>query len=479
VRVLLAGSTGYIGGRLVPLLLEQGHQVRCLARNPGKLDASEWRDSVEVLQGDVLDIGSLRSAAKGCDSAVYLVHSLEAPGGVAETDRAGAANFRDAADEAGIKRIVYLSGLGTSKHLASRHEAGAVLASGKTPVTEVRAGVVIGSGSLSFEMLRYLTEVLPVMTTPRWVRTLCQPIAVRDILEILGQAVSEDSTESHVIEAGGPDILTYQKMMQVYAEEAGLRKRLIVPVPVLSPGLSSLWVGLVTPLPPRTARALISGLCTEVVVSGRPAAEVFPHRQTPYREAVSRALVRTAAGPETRWSDAGPGPAQPTQGDPRWSGGAVYEDVRVVPTDASPAQVYWAFSRIGGDVGYYSFNWAWAIRGLMDQVVGGVGLRRGRRHPEDLHEGEAVDFWRVDRIESERLLRLHAEMKLPGEAWLEWQIQPTEQGSDLIQRARFRPRGILGRLYWYSLWPFHRVIFPRMVCRIAATAEERGYSCAS
>jgi uncharacterized protein YbjT (DUF2867 family) len=481
VRILLTGATGYIGGRLVPILLERGHDLRCLARRPERLEARPWRDRVEVAAGDVLDPDSLDAALEGCDAAVYLVHSMARGKDFEEQDRAAATTFGDAAGRARLRRLVYLGGLGPegeehlSPHLKSRHEVGRLLAGGPVPTTEIRAAVIIGSGSLSFEMLRYLTEVLPIMTTPRWVRTRCQPISVRDVLTLLAEAVEDTSTEDRILEAGGPDVLTYTEMMQIYAEEAGLRRRIIIPVPVLSPGLSSLWVGLVTPLPPSIARPLVESLRHEAVVRSAPA--VLPAEPTPYREAVRRALDREPGELDTRKSDTGWTPSHPVPGDPDWSGGTEYLDRRVVPTDAEPRHLYWACTRIGGSVGYYGMNWAWRLRGLLDQLVGGVGLRRGRRDPEDLRIGEAVDFWRVETVVPDRMLRLHAEMRLPGEAWLEWEIVPTTEGSDLVQTARFRPRGLFGRLYWFLMAPFHSLIFPRMAARMAAAAEERGYSC--
>jgi uncharacterized protein YbjT (DUF2867 family) len=482
MRIRVTGATGYIGGRLVPRLLKAGHEVVCVARRPEKLDDLPWSDQVTVVQGDVLDAIRIKEIAAGCDAGYYLVHSMAAGKGFANADQQGAANFRAAADAASMRRIVYLGGMGPdddslSPHLASRHEVGKVLANGATPVTELRAAVIIGSGSMSFEMLRYLTEVLPVMTTPRWVRTRCQPTAVSDILDLLVRAVDDEDPASKVLEVGGPDVLSYQDMMQIYAEEAGLRRRVIIPVPLLSPRLSSLWVGLVTPLPPSVARPLVESLRHEVVVVDRDAADVFPFERTPYRQAVRDALASLPGGSETRWSDAESSPAHPVPGDPEWSGGTVFEDRRLVPTDALPHHMFWACTRIGGDVGYYGMTWAWRLRGFLDQLVGGVGLRRGRRHPEQLRTGEAVDFWRVDQIVPDQMLRLHAEMRLPGEAWLEWRIIPTGEGADLVQTARFQPRGLLGRVYWFAMVPFHSVIFPRMAAKMAATAEERGYAC--
>jgi uncharacterized protein YbjT (DUF2867 family) len=476
---LVTGATGYVGGRLVPRLLEAGHRVRCLTRDPSKLELDPWRAQVDVVRGDVLDPESLKTALQGCDYAYYLVHSMGHAADFGDTDRIGAENFRVAADGAGLRRIVYLGGLGQaedealSKHLESRHEVGRVLAAGSTPVTEVRAAVIIGSGSVSFEMLRYLTEVLPIMTTPKWVRTRCQPIAIRDVLEIL-TGVLDDEPVDRVLEVGGPEVLTYEEMMQIYAEEAGLRKRIIVPVPVLSPGLSSRWIGLVTPLPVGVARPLVDSLRNEVIVTDDSLAQVLDHHPMGYREAVQRALERTTHFEvETRWSDAATSPAAPGPTDPSWSGGARFQDQRIARSAGSPHDVFWAFSRIGGDVGYYGFGWAWRLRGLLDSLVGGAGLRRGRRHPEDLRPGEALDFWRVRHVEPDRSLLLEAEMKLPGDAWLEWRAEPEGDGTRLTQTATFVPRGLFGRLYWFVLVPFHTFIFGAMARRIAAAAARR------
>jgi len=396
-----------------------------------------------------------------------------------EADRVGAANFAQAAKANSLRRIIYLGGLGEddselSAHLASRHEVGQVLAAGATPVSEVRAAVIIGSGSVSFEMLRYLTDVLPAMTTPRWVRSMCQPIAIRDVLTVLVGILDRPGDTDEIIEIGGPDVLSYQGMMQTYAQVAGLRKRLIVPVPILSPGLSSLWVGLVTPLPSGVARPLVSSLKHDVVVRNGSKISEFVESPIPFAQAVELALARYQNGEvETRWTDAESSPALPIPSDPNWAGGSVLVNRQTISTEAAPEDVFWAVSRIGGQVGYYTFNWAWAVRGWFDTILGGIGLRRGRRHPEILHEGESVDFWRVSVVDPPRRLLLRAEMKLPGEAFLEWVINQDGVETTLIQTAYFAPRGLFGRMYWYTLVPFHAAIFGPMARKITAAAASR------
>lgn len=462
----------------MPRLLDAGHEVRCLVRNPDKLAGDPWRHDVEVIRADVLSPDGLIEATQGVDVAFYLIHSMDdGVGDFSDRDRCAATNFRDAAGEAGLERIVYLGGLGDSEdlspHLSSRQDVGRVLADGPTPVTELRAGVIIGSGSVSFEMLRYLTEVLPAMLTPKWVRTRCQPIAVADVLEVLSAAIDDESPADRIYEIGGPDQMTYEDLTRVYAEVAGLRRRWIIPVPVLSPKLSSHWVGLVTPLP-TGVEPLVESLRNEVTVSDNSYAEAKASPLIPYREAVAKALQRWGeAAIPTRWSDSDvpDSPVHPVPSDPDWAGGTTLTDVQVVRTTAKAADVFWAFTRIGGEVGYYTMNWAWSLRGLIDALVGGVGLRRGRRHPQEINPGEALDFWRVVEVTPDKSMQLYAQMKLPGEAWLSFDVVPTHRGSTLRQTAIFLPRGLTGRLYWYVLFRFHLAIFGRMARRLARAAE--------
>ncbi len=480
--VLVAGATGYVGGRLVPELLSAGHSVRCVVRDPNKLDDAFWRDRVEVVRGDVTDRASVDAALVGIDVVYYLVHSMGASGEFEQLDRTAAGIVADAASAAGTGRIVYLGGLGRdddphlSRHLGSRHEVGRVLAAGSTPVTELRAAVIIGSGSASFEMLRYLVEVLPMMVTPKWVNSRCQPIAIRDVLGALVAAIDDDVEAHHVVQIGGPDVLTYRQMMDAYAEVAGLPRRIIVPVPLLTPRLSSLWISLVTPLPSDLARPLVDSLVMDVVVD-RPPPPPFPDPADaiPFRDAVATAIERSATlQVVTRWSDAalpGQSPADPMPTDAEWSGGSVLVDEQTAVADAPPSAVFRTVSGIGGERGWYVTRLLWEARGWIDKLVGGVGMRRGRRHPDDLWVGDAVDFWRAEAVEPDRLVRLRAEMRLPGEAWIEWRIEPEGDGSRLTQRAIFVPKGLWGRAYWYSLLPFHSIIFGRLACRLAAAAE--------
>ena len=479
--VLVTGATGYIGGRLVPELLDAGHEVRCLVRSPAKLADVAWRERVSVVQGEIGDADALAEAMRGADIAYYLVHSMGGDADFAATDRRHAETFAAAAARTeGLGRIVYLGGLGRdgddlSHHLASRHEVGRILAIGPVPVTELRAAVIIGSGSASFEMLRNLVEVLPAMVTPRWVDTRVQPIAIRDVLHALVASLDHPDAAGQVIEVGGPDVLTYREMMHTYADVAGLRRRIIVPVPVLSPSLSSRWVGLVTPLPGDLARPLVESLVNEVVVT-QPSVDLFGDRApVSFRTALELALRRIEdVDVRTRWSDAefpGRTPADPLPSDPGWSGGTVLSDVQTTTVDAPAEAVFGAAAGIGGERGWYVADALWSLRGIADKAVGGPGMRRGRRDPDRLRVGDALDFWRVEAHTPPSLLRLHAEMRLPGEAWLEWSLDEQDGMTTLTQRAIFVPRGLFGRLYWYAVAPFHVLIFKRLAEQIAVRGK--------
>ena len=488
MKVGVIGATGYVGGRLVPELVAAGHRVRCLARKPSRLDGVRWRDQVEVRAADVFDGPSLEAGFEDLDSVYYLVHAMGHARDFEQADRVGAEHARTAAERAGVGRLIYLGGLGRdgadglSDHLASRHEVGRILSSGSVPVTELRAAVIIGSGSASFEMLRHLVDVLPIMVCPRWVtKTKCQPIAITDVLGHLVAALESGDAADRIIEIGGPDVLTYQEMMQRYAKIAGLRRRLILPVPLLTPRLSSHWVNLVTPLPIGLARPLVDSLCNDVVVGAneRGPEQVREHPPVPFDEAVRNALSRVKdLDVSTSWMDsASTGTsATPMPQDPSWAGGTVFEDVRTRWSAASPQEVFATLSEIGGRRGWYFANGLWAARGWVDKLLGGVGMRRGRRHPGELRVGDALDFFRVEAYEPTRLLRLRAEMKLPGEAWLEWHVFTEEDGrggTTLQQRARFHPRGIAGRLYWWALLLPHSVIWRQLIKRLAAAAAAR------
>ncbi len=483
---LVTGATGYIGGRLVPELLAEGHRVRCIARSPAKLRDHPWADSVEAVQGDVTDAESLGAAMRGIDVAYYLVHALGTGRDFEETDRRAARTFGEQARAAGVSRVVYLGGLTPrgvppeqlSPHLRSRAEVGRILLDSGVPTTVLQAAVIIGSGSASFEMLRYLTERLPVMVTPSWVRTRIQPIAVRDVLRYLVGSARMPDEVNRTFDIGGPDILTYRDMMYGYARIAGLPRRIIVPVPVLTPTLSSHWVGLVTPVPASIARPLAESLRHEVVCHEHDIARYVPDppgRPAGFGAAVSLALRRVQdAQVTTRWSSASyPGaPSDPLPTDPDWAGGSLYSDRREREVDASPAALWRVIEGIGGENGWYSFPVAWAVRGWLDRLVGGAGLRRGRRDAERLRAGDSLDFWRVEEIEPGRLLRLRAEMRLPGLAWLEMRVDTGDDGRTRYrQRALFHPRGLVGHLYWWSVSPFHAVVFGGMARNIAEAAR--------
>jgi uncharacterized protein YbjT (DUF2867 family) len=480
LRCLVTGASGYIGGRLVPELLDVGYRVRCMARDPGKLSDRLWSGDVEIAAADALDGAGVRRALESVDVAYYLIHSLGTGASFEQRDRDAAAIFAEAAMSAGVTRVVYLGGIvsgdgsGLSPHLRSRAEVGDILLGSGVPAAALQAAVIIGSGSASFEMLRYLTERLPVMVTPKWVETRIQPIAVHDVLRYLVGCAGINRR----FDIGGPDVLTYAEMMRRYSEVAGLRPRVLVPVPLLTPRLSSLWVGLVTPVPAGLARPLVESLRNEVVCSEHDIASYVPDPPEgllPVDRAIALALRHTREGAvSTRWSSAAtPGaPSDPLPSDPSWAGGSLYVDARISAVRASPAALWRVIEGIGGETGWYSFPAAWAVRGLLDRLAGGVGLRRGRRDPRHLLAGDALDFWRVEAITPGSLLRLRAEMKLPGLAWLEMAVGRDHDGmTTYSQRAIFQPRGLAGHAYWRSISPFHGAVFGGMLRNITAAAE--------
>jgi uncharacterized protein YbjT (DUF2867 family) len=471
--ILLTGATGYVGGRLRLALEAAGRPLRCMARRPDHL-----RDRVgpatEVIAGDVHEPASLGPALRGVDTAYYLIHSMANAGDYAARDREGAEAFAAAARDAGMRRIVYLGGLGRgdrlSPHLASRQEVGRILRESGVSTIEFRASIVIGSGSLSFELVRALVEKLPVMVTPRWVATPTQPIGIEDLIAYLVAALDLEIDDSVVYEIGGPDRVSYGDLMREYARLRGLR-RTMLRVPVLTPGLSSLWLGLVTPLYAAVGRELIEGVRNETVVHDDRALRDFPVRPRGIREVLARALAnedRELAA--TRWSD-----ALSSQRAPREWGGVTFGtrrvDSRAVLVRCPPEAAFRPIARIGGATGWYYGNALWRLRGLLDLAAGGPGLRRGRRDPAALVAGDTLDFWRVEKVEPGRLLRLAAEMRLPGRAWLQFEVTPEGGGSLIRQTAEFDPVGLGGLLYWYALWPAHQLVFAGMLRNIARAAE--------
>jgi uncharacterized protein YbjT (DUF2867 family) len=474
--ILLTGATGYVGGRLLPLLVEDGWRVRCLARQPANL-LSRVPASVEVAQGDVLDAASLSVAMQGVEAAFYLIHSMDAIGDFEKQDRLAANNFAAAARAAGVQRIIYLGGLGEdepdlSAHLRSRHEVGERLRAHGPPVIEFRASIIIGSGSLSFEMVRALAERLPVMIIPRWVRVTAQPIAIGDVLAYLRTALTIKIEGSVIVEIGGPDRVSYRELMREYARQRRLH-RLMIPVPLLTPRLSSLWLGLVTPLHARVGRKLVDSLRHATVARDDSAQRLFAIRPIGVQEAIARALRNEDSSfAQTRWSDSLSGAG----GRPRqWGGirlGNRFVDSRSRHVAASPAKVFAAVERIGGKTGWHYANWLWTLRGWLDLLIGGVGMRRGRRDADRLRGDDPLDCWRVKSIQPGERLCLAAEMKLPGRAWLEFEVQPDGNGARLRQTATFDPLGLWGLAYWYGVWPLHQLVFAGMLSGLARASEK-------
>ena len=472
-RILLTGATGYVGGRLLKALESKGYAVRCLARRPEFLKGKS-SDSTEVVQGDFLDEASLEKAMEGIDTAYYLVHSMGTQGIFDEEETRSALNFVKAAQKIGIRRIIYLGGIShgekLSPHLKSRQTVGKILRGSGIPTIEFQASIIIGSGSLSFEMIRSLMNRLPVMTTPKWVRVLAQPIGIEDVIQYLTEAVELPLHESHVFEIGGPEKLSYLDLMKEYGRQKNL-KRLIIPVPVLTPGLSSLWLGLVTPLYARVGRKLIESMRHETTVKDESALKIFSVKPMPIREAMRRALKNEDQSfAATRWSDA----LSSSYKNKSWGG--IQLGSRLVETsstliDATPEKVFEFITRIGGKNGWYFANGLWKLRGYLDLFAGGVGIRRGRRDALSLRVGDTLDWWRVESIEPNSLLRLYAEMKVPGRAWLQFEVKKEGQKTILHQTAIFDPHGLWGLVYWYGLYPVHRFVFAGMLKGIAKSVH--------
>lgn len=481
--ILVTGATGYVGGRLIPRLLAMGYTVRAFGRSMSKMSCRPWaaHNGVELATGDVLDADRLAQAAQGCSAAFYLVHAMIARDkNFAEADRQSAYNMKRAAERAGLQQVIYLGGLGETghpkltRHLASRHEVGEILQSGKVPVTVLRAAMIIGSGSASFEILRYLVSHLPVMITPRWVRTPTQPIAIKNVLGYLTGCLENDATRGGTFDIGGPDIVTYRDLIELFAGAAGLSKRIIIPVPVLTPKLSALWIHLVTPVPAAIALPLTEGLSLPTTCTENRIRALIKQELLTCQDAIRISLDRILeVQVETCWSDAGP--LQPPEwaacGDAEYAGGTILNCAYRKHLNLPPEKVWPHIAALGGDTGYYFGNWLWRMRGALDRWIGGVGMRRGRRHPTQLATGDALDFWRVLHFEPMHRLTLVAEMKVPGEALLDLQVVAQGEGHcELRLISRFLPRGLAGILYWYPLYPLHVWIFTGMLAAIADRA---------
>ncbi len=484
--VIVIGATGYVGSRLVPVLLAKGYKVRAASRSIAKLQDRSWakHPQVDLVKLDVLDPESTKNALRGCTHVYYFVHGMNAQSkDFEESDRQAARNMVKAGEEEGLEQLIYLGGLGEtdthlSKHLRSRAEVAEILRQAKFPTTVLRAAMVIGSGSGSFEILRYLVERLPVMVTPRWVSTPSQPIAIRNVLNYLTGCLNNKEAYNQIFDIGGPEVLTYRELMEIYAAQAGLPGPVIIPVPVFTPQLSSYWINFITPIPAYLARPLAEGLRNPAVCMESSIKNLVPQELLSCKEAIKLAIDRTQHHQvESHWTDAGEVPVEWfNSSDPHWSGGTVFSDVRQITIDGTAADAWQAISRIGGTTGWYYANWLWKLRGFFDQLIGGAGLRRGRRHPDEIRTGDAIDFWRASVVEPGKRLLLIAEMKLPGQAALEFQILPLENGkTKIVQIARFLPSGLAGLAYWYAVTPLHEFIFTGMLRGVARATHCKVY----
>jgi len=473
--ILVTGATGYIGARLIPRLLQGGYRVRALARTPAKLGSRPWSShpNLEIVKVDVLDREALAAACRGCRIAYYLIHSMNLRSAdFARTDRSAAGNMAAAAQASGLERIIYLGGLGEedeklSEHLSSRSEVAAILRSGPVPVTELRAAMIIGSGSASFEILRYLVERLPVIVTPRWIDVPCQPIGVRNTLRYLIGCLEVKETVGQTFDIGQDQVMSYRRLMEIFAQEAGLPRRLIIALPILTPRMSALWINLLTPVPSVLARPLAEGLRNRVTCRENRIRTLIPQELFDCREAIRRALERSRQQVvESSWTGAGeiPPAEWSSPDDPDWTGGTIYNDNRQILLSATPEEVWRAVVSIGGEAGWYYADWLWKLRGFLDHLAGGVGLHRGRRVPGELAPGEALDFWRAVEVTRAKRLKLVAEMKLPGKATLEFRLEEVAPGKTMLkQYAHFLPIGLPGLMYWYAVTPFHNFVFNGML----------------
>ncbi len=480
---LVTGASGYVGGRLVRDLLSDNKKVRVFVRDAKKIYGQSWAGSVEIIEGNASNSQDLDRALVGVHTAYYLLHSINAAADFGNIESEMARSFAQSSEKAGVAQIIYLGGIANdenrSRHLTSRMNTGTQLASTSVPVLELRAGIIIGSGSASFEMLRHLTHRLPIMTTPKWVSNRTQPIAIRDVLYYLRSAANLERPENRICDIGGPEVVSYALMMQKFASISKLRKRIIIQVPVLTPKLSSLWIGFVTPVPTSLARPLVESLISEVVVDEKKSVTKIiplpPEGLLTVSQAIHLALTRTAENSvDTRWSDAAfpMAPWQKAQSDPDWAGELTLKDHREFLTDVPAEKIWEQIEGIGGDRGWFGSGWLWYLRGFIDRMMGGVGIRRGRRDPQHLRVGDSLDFWRVEALEPQKHLRLYAEMILPGKAWLEFNLS-TQDGKTLFtQDALFEPRGLGGQIYWYLVSPFHLFIFPTMGRNIVKAARK-------